>query len=285
MMRGPCANAAPLLESVFSSRRCFWLLRRQVAAARQLRANAEPTATRTRAAQWSSTAGHSWGGGWYDPGDDGSDYGDYGYDDGTGYYDDGSYDDGSGYYDDGSGDDGSGYYDDGSGYYDDGSGDDGSGDDGSGDYGSGDDGSGDDGSGDDGSGDDGTASKHHLRLQSGGTSHTQTRSARANSCYAYTCTVACAVGTRTGRVANGVSVLSTDDACVAAEHGLESWAHHALGADVTACKQVPAGTTLGGTTNDDGRTPASPSVNSSSGSAAAGTGGAHGIHRSPLGSR
>ncbi|MEO8801566.1 MAG: hypothetical protein ABI551_26990 [Polyangiaceae bacterium] len=222
----------------------------------------------------------SWGGGWYDPGDDGSDYGNYGYDDGTGYYDDGSYDDGSGSYDDGSGDNSSGSYDDGSGDNSSGSYDDGSGN-----SGSGDDGSGDDGSGDDGSGDDGTASKQHLRLQSGGTSHTQTRSARANSCYAYTCTVACAVGTRTGRVANGVSALSTDDACVAAEHGLESWAHHALGADVTACKQVPAGTTLGGTTNDDGRTPASPSVNSSSGSADMGTGGVHGIRRSPLGSR
>jgi len=244
----------------------------------------------------------SWGGGWYDPGDDGSDYGDYGYDDGTGYYDDGSsgddgsggsYDDGSGYYDDGSG---SGGGDDGSGSYgsgDDGSGDYGSGDDGSGDYGSGDDGSGDDGSGDDGSGDDGTASKHHLKLQSGGavtsgtgrgtssgTSHTQTQTARANSCYAYTCTMACTVGTQTGREAKGVSASSTDDACTAAVHGLEGWAHHDLGSDVTACKQVPDGTSLGGETNDDGRTPASPSVNASS--STTGTGAAHGFRPSRL---
>ncbi|HEX7663485.1 MAG TPA: hypothetical protein VF407_03200 [Polyangiaceae bacterium] len=239
----------------------------------------------------------SWGGGWYDPGDDGYDYGDYGYDDGTGYYDDGSYDDGSdngGGYDDGSGyyDDGSGSgggYDDGSGDYgsgDDGSGDYGSGDDGSGDYGSGDDGSGDDGSGDDGSGDDGTAAKKNLKLQSGGsskvssgTSHTQTQNARANSCYAYTCTMACTVGTETGREAKGVSASSQNDACTAAVHGLEAWAHHDLGQDVSACKQVADGESLGGETNDDGHTPASPTVNAST---STGSGTAHGLRRSPL---
>ncbi len=188
-------------------------------------------------------------GGWYDPGDDGGDYsgiGDGSSDDGSG--DNSGYDDGSG--DNGGSDDGSG--DNGS--YDDGSGDDGSGD-GSG---STDDGSGDDGSGDDGSGDDGTASKHHLHLTSA-TLHTQTTHA---SCYAYTCTLECAVDSSNAREAQGFSGISQQDACLTAQHGLENWAHDSLGRDIGACKQVSSSGTpdTSAATTPGARTPATPSV-------------------------
>ncbi|MGH7286157.1 MAG: hypothetical protein ACRELY_31945 [Polyangiaceae bacterium] len=191
-------------------------------------------------------------GGWYDPGDDGNDYSGIGDgsgsgDDGT-YYDDGSGDNGS--YDDGSGDNGS--YDDGSG--DNGSYDDGSGDNGSGDYGSG---SSDDGSGDDGSGDDGTAATHHLHLASANL-HTQTTHA---SCYAYTCTLVCAVDSASAREAQGFSGISQQDACITAQHGLENWAHDSLGEDIGACKQVSSSDSSGASPAAPGsRTPAAPSV-------------------------
>lgn len=196
-------------------------------------------------------------GGWYDPGDDGSDYSNIG--DGSGTDDGVNYDDGSGdngSYDDGSGDNGStdnGSVDDGSG--DNGSGDNGSVDDGSGSSG---DGSGDDGSGGDGSGGDGTASKQHLHLTSGSV-HTQSG---YGGCYAYTCTLVCAVDSANAREAQGFSGVSQHDACLTAQHGLENWAHDSLGRDIGACKQVSSGTSSPstGTATPGTRTPASPSV-------------------------
>ncbi len=182
--------------------------------------------------------GGSYGGGWYDPGDDGTDYA---YESasasGDGSGDNGSYGDGSG--DDGSGDDGS--YDDGSG------------------NGSGDDGS-DDGSGDDGSGDDGTAAKKHLHTTSVPL-HTASAGTQANACYAYSCDLLCAVGSpaTTEREALGYSAISASDACETAAHGVETWAHDSYGANVSACRlagdDVPSSPST-----PTSRTPATPAV-------------------------
>jgi hypothetical protein len=184
------------------------------------------------------------GGGWYDPGDDGSDYA----------YESSSYGSGS------NGDDGSGSaYSSGSG--DDGSGDDGSYDNGSDDgSGSSDDGSGDDGSGDDGSGDDGTASKKHLHTTSVPL-RTQSGASSVNACYAYSCNLLCAVGSPASaeREARGYSSVSANDACSTAAHGVETWAHDTYGSDVSACKVV-TGDEIASSTPSAPHTPAAPSV-------------------------
>lgn len=203
--------------------------------------------------------GGDYGGGWYDPGDDGSDYA----------YESSSYGSGSGGGDDGSGN----TYDNGSG--DDGSGDDGSYDDGSGDDGSGssDDGSGDDGSGDDGSGDDGTASKKHLHTTSVPL-HTQSGGASSvNACYAYSCDLLCAVGSPASaeREAHGYSAISANDACSTAAHGVETWAHDTYGSDVSACKVV-TGDQVASSAPDTSRTPAAPSVAAGVGSSSSSSG-------------
>jgi hypothetical protein len=187
--------------------------------------------------------GGSYGGGWYDPGDDGTDYA---------YESASASGDGSG---GSSGDNGS---------YGDGSGDDGSGDNGSADDGSdnsSDDGSGDDGSGDDGSGDDGTASKKHLHTTSVPLHTASAGAPAANACYAYSCDLLCAVGSpaTTEREALGYSAISASDACETAAHGVETWAHDSYGENVSACRlagdDVPSSPST-----PTPRTPATPSV-------------------------
>jgi hypothetical protein len=202
--------------------------------------------------------GGDYGGGWYDPGDDGSDYSDESASANGGGGSSG--DDGSGTYGDGSGDDGNG--DDGS--YNDGSGGDGSG--------SSDDGSGDDGSGDDGSGDDGTASKKHLHT-SNVSLHTQSGTSHVNACYAYSCDLLCAVGSpaTAEREAHGYSAISANDACVTAAHGVETWAHDSLGSDVSACKLVTGDQPGPSAAANASRTPAAPAVSGGFSSSTGGT--------------